>query len=606
MGTTTYQYDLDGNLIATTDPGNNTTDYTFNDLNQLTAVNGPGLSASYFYDPLGNQVSQTVNGTTTNFQFDPIGLGNVVASFSGTGVYNNSGGLLAHYTYGLGLTSQVGTSGTAGYYDFGLTGNTVGITNPAGSYVNRYSYLPFGQTTILSGAVPNHFTFVGWLGVQSDGSGMFDMRARNYNPQIGQFVTNDPLGIGGGAVNIRLYVRNDPLSHSDPSGRDPLTGGFGAFLLYLFMTLQKVDPDKVTPFTPEQQELIIELAEADNFVAEVTKDVIEQARELEPLLEAGDPLPPAPTLPVPPLVVDGGAGAGAYAAVGVGGFLLGYGIGHYVILPLLPKDFQDGTALYKLWLALQEAAKPIERLIPFLFPADPNNLVGPAGFGTQSWVTPQQTLPYSIEFENDPKKANVAAQDVTVTEQLDPNLDWSTFELGSIQFGAITISVPAGLQSYTASVDTTNVDGTPLQVNVSASLDQQTGLVTWTFLSLDPATGLLPTDPVAGFLPVDDSTGRGEAFLNYTVRPKASDSTGTQLNARATVVFDTNAPLSTNTASNTIDAGAPTSTVGPLPPTETSTPLHRRAGPARTTLGGSGIGSYNIYVSDNGGPVQPS
>ena len=435
VGTTTYQYDLDGNLIATTDPGNNTTDYTFNDLNQLTAVNGPGLSASYFYDPLGNQVSQTVNGTTTNFQFDPIGLGNLVASFSGTGVYNNSGGLLAHYTYGLGLTSQVGTSGTAGYYDFGLTGNTVGITNPAGSYVNRYSYLPFGQTTILSGAVPNHFTFVGWLGVQSDGSGMFDMRARNYNPQIGQFVTNDPLGIGGGAVNIRLYVRNDPLSHSDPSGRDPLTGGFGAFLLYLFMTLQKVDPDKVTPFTPEQQELIIELAEADNFVAEVTKDVIEQARELEPLLEAGDPLPPAPTLPVPPLVVDGGAGAGAYAAVGVGGFLLGYGIGHYVILPLLPKDFQDGTALYKLWLALQEAAKPIERLIPFLFPADPNNLVGPAGFGTQSWVTPQQTLPYSIEFENDPKKANVAAQDVTVTEQLDPNLDWSTFELGSIQFG---------------------------------------------------------------------------------------------------------------------------------------------------------------------------
>src|SRR5262249_5571038 len=53
--------------------------------------------------------------------------------------------------------------------------------------------------------------------------------------------------------------------------------------------------------------------------------------------------------------------------------------------------------------------------IPFIASGDPNNLVGPAGFGTQGWVAPQQTLPYSIEFENDPKKATAAAQDVTVT-----------------------------------------------------------------------------------------------------------------------------------------------------------------------------------------------
>ena len=37
--------------------------------------------------------------------------------------------------------------------------------------------------------------------------------------------------------------------------------------------------------------------------------------------------------------------------------------------------------------------------------------------------------------------------------------------------------------------------------------------------------------------------GRGEAFLNYTVQPKAGLATGTPLNAQATVVFDTNAPL---------------------------------------------------------------
>ena len=55
----------DGNLIAQT-TGGSTTTYTFNELNQLTGVNGPGLTASYAYDPLGNLVSQTVNGATTN------------------------------------------------------------------------------------------------------------------------------------------------------------------------------------------------------------------------------------------------------------------------------------------------------------------------------------------------------------------------------------------------------------------------------------------------------------------------------------------------------------------------------------------------------------
>ncbi len=592
LDTTTYQYDLEGNLIATTGPSNNTTDYTFNDLNQLTAVNGPGLTASYFYDPLGNRVSQTINGATTNFQIDPIGLGNVVAAFTGTGVYNNSGGLLAHNTYGLGLTSQVVASGSAAYYDFDLTGNTVGITNAAGSYVNRYSYLPFGQTTTIASALPNSFTFVGEDGALNDGNGLLSMRARSYNPPTGQFLSNDPLGVDGGDKNLRRYAGNAPTVLIDPAGKSATLGiggnGFahaefwfpnrdGTYWGYGFGPVEEYSP--LGPW-------------------------------LEPFYQVFSSAPPA--------VWDQDYKAGnasqyltvwrfddenalrqAIQDVSALGYRYSGLWGSGLLTPFLTHNFNCIS------FALTVTARYYQlKFIRFLYSADPNNLVGPAGFGTQSWVTPQQTLPYSIEFENDPKKANVAAQDVTVTTQLDPSLDWSTFELGYIQFGAITISVPAGLQSYTTSVDTTNVDGTPLLVNVSASLNQQTGLVTWTFLSLDPATGLLPTDPVAGFLPVDDSTGRGEAFLNYTVRPKASDPTGTQLNAQATVVFDTNAPLNTNTVSNTIDAGAPTSSVNPLPATTTTTAF-TVGWSGQDDAGGSGIASFNIFVSDNGGPFTP-
>src|SRR5208337_4030759 len=113
--TTTYQYDADGNLIAQT-VGGSTTTYTFNELNELTAVNGPGLTASYGYDPQGNRVTQTVNGVWTSFQIDPAGLGNVVATFAA------GGALTAHYSYGLGLVSQVSPSGSAYYYDYNCQG----------------------------------------------------------------------------------------------------------------------------------------------------------------------------------------------------------------------------------------------------------------------------------------------------------------------------------------------------------------------------------------------------------------------------------------------------------------------------------------------------
>ena len=80
--------------------------------------------------------------------------------------YNGSGSLIADYNYGLGLVSQTGPSGT-GYYDFDASGNTIGITGSSGTYVNQYSYLPFGETTTISAALPNPFTFAGQVGVMT-------------------------------------------------------------------------------------------------------------------------------------------------------------------------------------------------------------------------------------------------------------------------------------------------------------------------------------------------------------------------------------------------------------------------------------------------------
>ena len=81
------------------------------------------------------------------------------------------------------------------------------MTNATSGLVASYSYLPFGGLLASTGSVANPFTYVGQFGVSSDGSGLYDMRARSYDPTTGQFVSNDPLGLAGGDTNVRAIRR---------------------------------------------------------------------------------------------------------------------------------------------------------------------------------------------------------------------------------------------------------------------------------------------------------------------------------------------------------------------------------------------------------------
>jgi hypothetical protein len=230
---------------------------------------------------------------------------------------------------------------------------------------------------------------------------------------------------------------------------------------------------------------------------------------------------------------------------------------------------------------------------------DPNNIEGPSGYGPQGFVQPE-LFSYGIEFQNKPT-ATAPAQVVVVTQQIDPNLDWSTFQLGNIAFGDTVIDVPAGQTSYSTQVDLTATLG--IDVDVAAIFNTVTGLATWTFTSIDPTTLDVPSDPLMGFLPLDKVAGEGEGFVNYSIMPKAGAKTGTAINARATVVFDANAPLSTADFLNTLDVGPPTSSVAPLP--ANSPPTFTVSWSGTDNPGGSGVASYNVYVSDDGGAFTP-
>ena len=228
---------------------------------------------------------------------------------------------------------------------------------------------------------------------------------------------------------------------------------------------------------------------------------------------------------------------------------------------------------------------------------DPNEMVGPAGFGPQGFVPALQVFPYTIHFENVPT-ASAPAQQVVVTDALDPDLDGSTFELVQIAFNDAVIDVPAGLQAYTTEV---SVSSDPNPVQVTVTFDPANGRVTWDMMSADPLTGLLVEDPLAGFLPPNTAAPTGEGTVSFTVRPKPGLATGTRISNQASIVFDVNAPILTNTALNTLDAGAPVAWVTALPAVSPYPDVAVQWS-GTDDPGGSGVVAYDVLVATDSGP----
>ena len=242
----------------------------------------------------------------------------------------------------------------------------------------------------------------------------------------------------------------------------------------------------------------------------------------------------------------------------------------------------------------------LTRLFNAVTSSDPNNKIGSQGTGAQRYISGEEPSRYQVMFENQPS-ATAPAQEVVITDQLDvTKFDLETFELGPVAFGMNTlVTPPPGLFEWT-----TNIDLRPsnsLIVRVGAALDKNTGVVTWRFLSLDPATGLPTENALAGFLPPNVNPPEGDGVVTFTVRPKPNPATGTEIRNGARIVFDTNAPIDTPEWLNTIDNTRPTSSVLPLAASQSSTDFTVNWSGTDT---GSGIAYYKIYVSENGSPFK--
>jgi RHS repeat-associated protein len=201
-----FTYDLNGNT-ATKAEGIVPHTYEWNAENELTRVliNGTEV-ARYAYDPLGRRVEKAVAGTLTRYAYDSE---DILRSVAPGGAHR--------YVHGPGTDEPLAredAQGTLAFYHADLLGSIVTVTDGAAATIETLSYDPYGNIEgAANGDVRYAFTAREW----DAETGLYYYRARYYDPKIGRFLSEDPIGFQAGP-NLYTYVSNNPTNLVDPTG----------------------------------------------------------------------------------------------------------------------------------------------------------------------------------------------------------------------------------------------------------------------------------------------------------------------------------------------------------------------------------------------------
>ena len=212
-----HAYDAAGCVTSIERTGKPDLSMTWNGQYQLTSVSTNGVVAeSYTYDPLGRRASTTSGGATVRHVYDGA---HCVADLDAAGAVVRS------YTWGPGIdnllavTCHSGSSSTTYYALTDIQGTVHGFADADGNLVARYTYDAWGNLldsdVAVSGLADNRYLFQGRE--YSWATGLYNFRARWYDPATGRWLSKDPIGISGG-LNLYAFCGDDPVNYVDPWG----------------------------------------------------------------------------------------------------------------------------------------------------------------------------------------------------------------------------------------------------------------------------------------------------------------------------------------------------------------------------------------------------
>ena len=228
-GTTTYSYDAADRLTAssglvaqsfTYDRNGNQTSAGARTLawgqdGRLTSTTLGSGTTTYAYDGRGKRASATLGSDTTKFTWDVVRpLPELVLERDG------SGALKRRYLYGRDLL-QMTTEGSDYAYHHDALGSVGALTSGSGEKVAGYLYEPFGggrPVTPVNPSLPDNP--MGFTGEYLDPTGLYHLRARQYDGGTGLFLAKDPLPppLAKAFVSPFAYAENRPTYLVDPTG----------------------------------------------------------------------------------------------------------------------------------------------------------------------------------------------------------------------------------------------------------------------------------------------------------------------------------------------------------------------------------------------------
>jgi RHS repeat-associated protein len=217
----TFSYDDAGNTTTRTG-GTRDQQLTWDAEGHLATLTEDGKTTAYRYDTDGNRlIARNADGSTIAYLPGGNELKAVGDTVTVTRYYSHGGQTIATRTTGGSFTLLFSDQhGTA----------LIAVAWGTGQAVTRRKQLPFGSPRASSGTWPGDR---GFLSGTTDPTGTTHLGAREYDPQLGRFLSVDPLLIldDQRQHNPYQYGNNNPATFSDPTGMvlyDDLTGlGYG-------------------------------------------------------------------------------------------------------------------------------------------------------------------------------------------------------------------------------------------------------------------------------------------------------------------------------------------------------------------------------------------
>ena len=239
-----YGYDAAGNQVSQT-LGGRVLNYEYDTQNRLIAVREGSaiLIARYGYDALDRRAWKEQYRDASGAALNPA-----IRTYY---LYGDEG-LLAESTQQIGLANDGSVLATAhpvltteyaaepdtdfgthilllktvnaagqsvvGYYHRDQLGTPLQVTDKAGNLIWSARYDAFGQATVNIPTTPGVTSNLRFAGQYFDAETTLHYNFRRYyDPALGRYISQDPLGLAGGP-NQYLYAMANPLMYADPYG----------------------------------------------------------------------------------------------------------------------------------------------------------------------------------------------------------------------------------------------------------------------------------------------------------------------------------------------------------------------------------------------------